>query len=85
MRSDVIMKSLLENDRDILTDLLPQDGRESVPDVCGRDGHDASHLSTSERRSWIASTVSLVRVGLFRQGVASDVAGTGIRSVMNSR
>ena len=62
MRSDVLMKNLLNNDCDVPADLLPHGLGESVPDVSGRDGHGASHLSTSERRSWIASTVSLVRV-----------------------
>ena len=41
---------------------MPHGLGESAPDVSWRDGHGASHLSTSERRSWIASTVSLVRV-----------------------
>src|SRR4051794_29740395 len=47
--------------------------------------HGAWHLSTSERRSWIASTVSLVRVREAGQGAASWVAGRGILSVMKSR
>ena len=85
MRSDVLMKNLLKDGCDVLADLLLHASGEPVPDVPGRDGHGGSHLSTSERRSWIASTVSLVRVPVARQGAASWVAGTGILSVMKSR
>jgi hypothetical protein len=79
------MKDLLKDGRDVLSDLLPHGLGESVPDVSGRDGHSAWHPSTSERRSWIASTVSLIPGRAARQGAASWVAGTGILSVMDSR
>ena len=85
MRSDVLMKNLMNNGCNVVADLLPHGLGESVPDDSGRDGHGASHLSTSERRFWIASTVSLVRVDVVGQGEPSGVAGKGILSVMNSR
>jgi hypothetical protein len=79
------MKNLLKNSCDVLSDLVPHDLGESVPDVSGRGGHGAWHLSTSERRSRIASTVILARGRVAGQGAASWVAGTGILSVMKSR
>src|SRR3954452_7243390 len=85
MRSDVLMKDLLKDDSEVPANLLAHGLGESVPDVSGRDGHGAWHLSTSERRSWIASTVSLVRACAGGQDAASWVAGTGILSDMNSR
>ena len=85
MISDVLMNKLPHDSHDVLPDLLPQVLGESVPDGSGWGGHGAWHLSTSERRSWIASTESLARGRVTGQGAASCVAGTGILSVIKSR